>query len=59
MKLNHQTIRFAADAMKMLNGAILSVNGLNTIVGVDWSIAVEINLRSTTELRLADLERRP
>ena len=59
MKFNNQTIRFAADAMKMLNGAILSLNGLNTIVGVDCSIAVEINLRSTTELRLADLEGLP
>ena len=28
MKLNFQTVRFAADAMRMLNGARLSVNGL-------------------------------
>ena len=59
MKLNLRTLRFAADAMRMLNGAILSVNGLYTIVGVGRLRAVEINLRSTTALRLVDLEGLP
>ena len=59
MKLNLQTVRFAADAMKMLNGARLSVNGLYSIVGVEWLIAAEINFSSTTALRLADLEGLP
>ena len=33
MKLNLQMMKFAADAMRMLNGARLSVNGLYSIVG--------------------------
>ena len=36
MKLNFQTISVAADATRTLNGAGLSVNGLYSIVGVDW-----------------------
>ena len=39
MKLNFQTVRFAADAISMLNGARLSVNGLYSIAGVDRLIA--------------------
>ena len=35
MKLNLQTVSFAADAMRMLNGARLSVSGLYSITGVD------------------------
>ena len=35
MKLNLQTESFAADAMKILNGARLSVSGLYSITGVD------------------------
>ena len=35
MKLNLQTVRFAADAKRMLNGAKLSVIGLYSIEGVD------------------------
>ena len=35
MKLNLQTMSFAADAMRMLNGARFSVNGLYSITGVD------------------------
>ena len=35
MKLNLQTVSFAADVMRMLNGARLSVNGLYSITGVD------------------------
>ena len=53
MKLNLQTMSFAADAMRMLNGARLSVNGLYSITGVDWLIAVGKNFSSTTALRFA------
>ena len=53
MKLNLQTVSFAADAMRMLNGARLSVNGLYSITGVDWLIAAGINFSSTTALRFA------
>ena len=56
MKLNLQTMRFTADAMRMLNGARLSVNGLYSIADVDWLIAAGINFSSTTALRFADLE---
>ena len=59
MKLNLQTVRFAADAIKMLNGARLSVNGLYSVAGVDWLIAAGINFSSTTALRFADLEGLP
>ena len=59
MKLNLQTVRFAADAMRILNGARLSVIGLYSIAGVDWLIAAGINFSSTTALRFADLERLP
>ena len=59
MKLNLQTVRFAADAIKVLNGARLSVNGLYSIAGVDWLIAAGINFSSTTALRFADLEGLP
>ena len=40
MILNLQTVRFAADAIKMLNGARLSVKELYSIAGVDWLIAL-------------------
>ena len=59
MKLNIQTVRFAADVIRMLNGARLSVNGLYLIAGVDWLIAAGINFSSTTALRFADLEGLP
>ena len=59
MKLNLQTVSFAADAMRMLNGARLSVNGLYSITGVDWLIAAGINFGSTTALKFADLEGLP
>ena len=59
MKLNLQTVSFAADAMRMLNGASLSVNGLYSITGVDWLKAAGINFSSTTALRFADLEGLP
>ena len=59
MKLNFQTVSFAADAMRMLNGARLSVSGLYSITGVDWLIAAGINFSSTTALRFADLEGLP
>ena len=39
MKLNLQAVRLAADAIRMLNGARLSVNGLYSIASVDWLIA--------------------
>ena len=42
--------------MRMLNGPILSFNGLYSITGVDWLIAAGINFTSTTALRFADLE---
>ena len=59
MKLNLQTVSFAADAMRMLSGARLSVSGLYSITGVDWLIAAGINFSSTTALRFADLEGLP
>ena len=59
MKLNLQTVSFAADAMRMLNGARLSVSGLYSKTGVDWLIAAGINFSSTTALRFADLEGLP
>ena len=59
MKLNLQAVNFAADAMRMLNGAKIGVNGLYSIVGVDWLTAAEINFSSTTALRFADLEGLP
>ena len=59
MKLNLQTVSLAADAMRMLNGARLSVSGLYSITGVDWLIAAGINFSSTTALRFADLEGLP
>ena len=58
MKLNLQTVSFAADAMRMLNGASLSVNGLYSIPGVEWLIAAGINFNSTPAL-IADLEGLP
>ena len=59
MKLNLQRVSFAADAMSMLNGTRLSVNGLYSIIGVDWLIAAGINFSSTTASRFADLEGLP
>ena len=59
MKLDSQTVRFAADAIRMLNGARLSVNGLYSIAGVDWLISAGINFSSTTALKFADLEGLP
>ena len=59
MKLNLQTVSFAADAVRMLNGARLSVSGLYSITGVDWLIAASMNFSSTTALRFADLEGLP
>ena len=59
MKLNIQRVSFAADAMRMLNGARLSVNGLYSITGVDSLIAAGINFSSTTALRFADLKGLP
>ena len=47
MKVNLQTVSFAADAMRMLNGASLSVNGLYSITGKNWLIAAGINFSST------------
>ena len=59
MKLNFQTVSYAADAFRMLNGAKLSVNVLYSITGVDWLIAAGMNLSSTTVLRFADKEGLP
>ena len=59
IKLNLQTVSFAADAMRILSGARLSVNGLCSITGVDWLIAAGINFSSTAALRFADLEGLP
>ena len=59
MKLNLQTVSFVADAMRMLNGVRLSVNGLHAITGVDWLMAAGINFSSTTALILGDLEGLP
>ena len=53
------TVSFAADAMRMLNGARLSVNGLYAITCVDWLKAAGINFNSTTASRFADLEGLP
>ena len=59
MKLNLQTVSLAVDAMRMLNGARLSVSGLYSITGVDWLIAAGKNFSSTAALRFADLEGLP
>ena len=59
MKLILQTVKFAADAIRMLTGAKLSVNGLYSIAGVDRLIAAGINFSSLTALRFADFERMP
>ena len=59
MNLNLQIVRFAADAMRILNGARLFVNGLYSIIGVDWLIVAGINFNSTSALRFADLEGLP
>ena len=59
MKLNPQTVKFADDAMRKLNGKKLSVNGLSSILGVEWLIAAGTNLNSTMALRFAHLERLP
>ena len=59
MNLNLRTVGFAADAMRMLNRARLSVNGLCSLTGVEWLIAAGINFSSTTALRFADLEGLP
>ena len=59
MKLNLQRIRLAADAIRMLNSARLSVSGLCSIVGMDCLIAAEINVSYTTAVRLAGLEGLP
>ena len=56
MNLSLQTVRFAVDAMRMLNGAKLSVSGLYSITGVDCLIAAGIIFSSTSALRFADLE---
>ena len=56
MNLKLQTVRFAADAMRMLNGARLPVNRLYLITSVDWKIAATTNFSSTTALRFAHLE---
>ena len=56
MKLNLQMVSFAADAMRILNGARLSVNGVYSITGVDWLKAAGINFSSTNALRFANLE---
>ena len=55
VKRNLQTVSFAADATRTLNGARSSVNGLYSITGVDWLIAAGINFSSTTALRFADI----
>ena len=59
MKLNLQTVNFAADSMRMLNGKKLSVNGLYSIVGVNLLIAAGINFNLTTAIQFADLEGLP
>ena len=59
MKLNLQAVRFAVDAIRMLNGARLSVNGLYSTAGVDWLIAAGTHFNFTTALRFADLEGLP
>ena len=59
MKLNLQTVSFAADAMRMLNGERLYVSGLYSITGKDWLIAAGINFSSTTALRFAETEGLP
>ena len=59
VKMNLQTVKFAADAMKMLNGSKLSVNRLYSVVGMDWLIALGTNFNSTTALKFVDLEGLP
>ena len=59
MKLSLQKVIIAADALRMLNGAKLSGNGLYSIVRVDWLIAAGTNFSSTTALRFGKLEGLP
>ena len=59
MKLNLQTIKFAAGAMRMLNGAKFSINGLYSIVGVESLITAGFNFSSITALEFADREVMP
>ena len=40
--------------MRMLNGSRLSINGVFSILGVDWLIAAVTYFSSTTALRLAE-----
>ena len=59
MKLNLQTVKFAADAMRMLNGERLSVNGCTRSQAWTGLIAAGIKFSLTTALRFADLEGLP
>ena len=59
MKLNFQRVSFAADSMRMLKRARISVSRLYSKLGVDWLIAAGINFSSITALRFADLEGLP
>ena len=54
---NSKLVSFAAAALRLLNGARLSADGLYSIVGLDYLIAAESNFSSTTAIRLTDLER--
>ena len=59
MKLNLKTVSFALDAARILDGVMMSVNGLYSVEGVDWMITAEINFGSATALKLTDLEGLP
>ena len=56
MKMNLDDVRFAVDAVQMLDSVTSSVNGLYPIEGVEFLIAAEVNFSSATVLRIADLE---
>ena len=59
MKLNLKMVSFALDAARILDGVMMSVNGLYSVEGVDWMIAAENNFGSATALKLTDLEGLP
>ena len=59
MKMNLDDVRFAVDAVQLLDSVTSSVNGLYPIEGVEWLITAEINFSSATVLRIADFEGLP
>ena len=59
MKLRIKTVSFALDAARILDGVMMSVNGLYSVEGVDSMITAEINFGTATAIKLIDLEGLP